>query len=94
MDVFLPCVVTSYEPDLSLSHSFFECFIVDSFGDRMCRARKNQWHALTTHQSKREEVGYQFQEYIFALATEENCKIFDGGMIKDRVENLIICQCT
>ena len=28
-----------------------------------------------------------FQEYIFTLAAEENCKIFDVGMIKDRVGN-------
>ena len=50
--------------------------------------RKNQWQALTAHQSKSEEVGYEFQEYIFTLAAEENRKIFDEGMIKDRVENL------
>ena len=30
-----------------------KCLIVDSFGDRMCRARKNQWQALTAHQSKK-----------------------------------------
>ena len=42
---------------------------------------------MTAHQSKRDEDGYEFQEYIFTIATEENCKIFGGGMIKDRVEN-------
>ena len=56
----------------------------------MCSARKNQWQALTAHQSEREVVGYELQEYIFTLATEENRKIFDEGMIKDRVENLNI----
>ena len=53
----------------------------------MYRTRRNQWQALTAHQSKREEEGYGIQESISTLAIEENCKIFDGGMIKDRVEN-------
>ena len=46
-----------------------------------------QWQALTAHQSKRNEDGYEFQEDIFTIAIEENCKIFAGGMIKDLVEN-------
>ena len=54
----------------------------------LCSERKNQWQALTVHQSKREEVGCEFQEYMLTLATEENRKIFDDGMIKDRVEYL------
>ena len=66
----------------------------------MYRTRKSQWQAhkkpkrvndrtrTTAHQSKREVVEYEIQECIFALATEENCKILGGGMIKDRDENL------
>ena len=53
----------------------------------MDRIRRNQWQALTAHQSKRDEDGYELQEHIFTIATKENCKIFGGGMIKDRVEN-------
>ena len=53
----------------------------------MYRMRRDQWQAVTVHQSKKEEDGYEFQEYIFTIATEENCKIFGGGRIKDRVEN-------
>ena len=29
---------------------------------------------------------YEFQDYILALATEENCKVLAEGMIKDRVK--------
>ena len=49
--------------------------------------RRNKWQALTVYQYKRDGDGYEFQEYIFAIATEEHCKIFGGGMIKDLVEN-------
>ena len=48
----------------------------------------------TAHQSTKEYCGYelhesqQLQEYIFMPTNEENRKIFDEGMIKDRVENL------
>ena len=56
--------------------------------DRMYRMRRNQWQALTAHQSKKDEDGYEFQDYVFTIAPDENCKIFGGGMIKDRVANL------
>ena len=65
-----------------------KCLIVDSMGDNVQSEGRTSGKALTVHQYKKEEVGYEFQEYIFTFATEEKCKIFDGGMIKDRVENL------
>ena len=36
--------------------------------DRMYRTKMNQWQALTAHRSKRDEDGYEFQEYIFTIA--------------------------
>ena len=92
--------LSSYDqlPSLDLSFETVErrlfncivrkCLIVDNFGDRKCRARKNQWQALTAHQFKK-EVGYEFQEYIFTLATEEKCKILE----KNRVEKPDMTVC-
>ena len=54
----------------------------------MYRMRRKQWQALTAQQSRKDEDGYEFQDYVFTIATDENCKIFGGGKIKDRVENL------
>ena len=42
-----------------------------------------QWQALTAHPYNKE---HEFQNYIFALATEENYKILEEGIIKNRVE--------
>ena len=47
--------------------------------DRMYRMRRNQWQALTTHQSKKDEDGHEFQDYVFTIAADENCKIFGGS---------------
>ena len=52
--------------------SSFQCSIVASFDDRL----GSEMEARTAHQSKKK--GYEFQEYIFKLVTEENCKIFNG----------------
>ena len=51
------------------------------------RKRAFQRNRTTAHQSKREEFGYEFQEYIFMLVTEENDKIFGGGMDEGRDVN-------
>ena len=73
--------------------------IVDSSSDRMFRTWKSQWQAqnkpirvnertqTTAHQSKRKELAYEFEEYIFMLAVEENGKISDEGKNKDREVN-------
>ena len=54
----------------------------------VCRMRRNLWRALTAYRSKKDEDGYEFLDHVFKIATDENCKICGGGMIKDRVENL------
>ena len=54
--------------------------------DRMYRMRRNQW--LTAPQSKKDEDRHEFQDNVFTVTTDENCKILGGGMINDRVENL------
>ena len=63
------------------------------------QAQRKQKHVTqenhtTAHQSKKEYRGYEFdklqqlQEYIFKLTNEENGKIFDRGMNKDRDVNV------
>ena len=49
-----------------------------------------QCQALTAHQSHKE---YEFQDYIFALVTEENYKILEEGKIKNRVEKPDMTVC-
>ena len=64
-------------------------------GGRLKKKTKHviQWNRTTAHQSSREEIGYEFQEFqefqdcIFMQATQENDEIFGGGMNKDRDVN-------
>ena len=46
------------------------------YNDRLYRSTRFQWQALAAHQSIKE---YEFQDYIFASATDENGKTIIGG---------------
>ena len=91
-------IVSTSTNEVDMAHSvlpdsfellgFFNCVLQKYLiVDRMYRTRMNQWQAVTAHQSKRDEDGYDLQENIVTIVTEENCKIFGGGTIKDRVQN-------
>ena len=76
----------SVSPDSFEMLGFFKCVLQKYFiVDRMHRMRRTS--------GRRDENGCEFQEYVFTIPAEENCKIFGGGMIKDRVENPNMTVC-